>query len=395
MTRARIAVLTTGRADYGHLVWIARAVQDDPDLELLLYATGSHLATSFGDTVREIEDDGLPVHRRIEILLAADTASAAAKAAALALSGFGDAIADDRPDVLVLLGDRFEIVPVALACVLHSVPVAHVHGGETTEGAQDEYFRHAVTKLATLHFPATEAYRRRILQMGERPDRTHAFGAPGLDHLHRTPLLGREEVQQVLGLALDRPTALVTYHPVTTEPGEAGSQIDGLLAALLAEAPRQAVFTAPNADPEGRIVHERIRRFCRSHPERFRLVENLGTERYLSSLRHLDLLIGNSSSGLVEAPSFAIPVVNVGTRQRGRVTAPNVLCVGYGEAAIREGIRRALSAEFREGLRDMTNPYDRFADGRVSARIVEALKTFVRDSSPRTKAFVDLECEGV
>lgn len=394
MSSARIAVLTTTRADYGLLYWVLRAIMDDADLDLLLYATGGHLSPALGHTVDAIEADGIPVHRRIEILLAADTPTAVSKAMALALTGFGDALAEDRPDGLVLLGDRFEIVPVALACVVHGIPVAHVHGGETTEGALDEYFRHAVTKLATLHFPATEAYRQRILQLGEAPERTFAYGAPGLDHLHHTELPSRAALQDALALPLDRPTALVTYHPVTAEPGEAGVQIEALLAALLAETPLQAVFTQPNADAEGRAIQQRIERFCRDEPERFRFVANLGTPRYLGCLRHLDLLVGNSSSGLVEAPSFRMPVVNVGTRQRGRVRAANVIDVANDEPAIRQGVRTALAPSFRERLRGMTNPYDPVGDGRVSERIVRELKRFVREGVPRRKAFVDVQQGG-
>ena len=390
MSTARIAVLTTTRADYGLLYWVLRAILDDPDVELLLYVTGSHLSPAFGVTADTIETDGIPIRRRVEVLLAADTPTAVGKAMALALAGFSDALAEDRPDVLVLLGDRFEIVPVALACVVHGVPVAHIHGGEATEGALDEYFRHAVTKLATLHFAATEAYRRRILQLGEAPERTFAFGAPGLDHLHRTDLPSRATLQDALGLPLDRPTALVTYHPVTAEPGVAGAQIDALLAALLAEEPLRAVFTQPNADAEGRAIQERIEHFCHDHPDRFRFVANLGTRRYLGCLRHLDLMVGNSSSGLVEAPSFRMPVVNVGTRQRGRIRAPNVIDVGNDEAEIRRGVRTAMSPEFRTGLSGMTNPYDPVGDGRVSERIVVELKRFVREGAPRAKAFVDL-----
>jgi UDP-hydrolysing UDP-N-acetyl-D-glucosamine 2-epimerase len=388
---ARIAVATTTRADYGLLVWLLRAIQADPELELLLYVSGTHLSPEFGSTALQIEADGIEVHRRIEILQAQDTPSGTTQAMALALAGFGDALAIDRPDVLVLLGDRFEIVPIALACVAHGVPVAHLHGGERTEGALDEYYRHAVTKLATLHFAATEAYRRRILQMGEPPERAFAFGAPGLDHIHRTELLPRADLERALGLTLDRPTALVTYHPVTAEPGDGVAQVEALLAALLAEAPLQAVFTQPNADAEGRAIHARVAAFCRSHPHRFRLVANLGTQRYLSCLRHLDLLVGNSSSGLIEAPSFGLPVVNVGTRQRGRLRAANVIDVDPTEAAIRSGLRHAASKEFRDSLRDMTNPYDPNGDGRVSERIVAALKTFARDPGSRHKAFVDLE----
>lgn len=393
MSPAKVAVLTTSRADYGHLFWFLRAIQAEPELELLLYVTGSHLSPSGGSTVRQVEADGFPVARKIEILLAADTPSAAAKAMSLALAGFADAMAEDRPSVLVLLGDRFEIVPVALAAVLHGIPIAHIHGGETSEGALDESFRHAVTKLSTLHFPAAEPYRRRILQMGEAPESTHLVGAPGLDHLHRTELLPRAVLQATLGLSLEVTTALVTYHPVTTEPGQANAHVDALLAALLAEAPLQAVFSKANADAEGQLINARVESFCESHPERFRVFDSLGTQRFLSCLQHLDLCVGNSSSGLIEAPSFALPVVNVGNRQRGRLMAANVIQAGTTEAEIRRGIRLAASAGFRERLTGMTNPYDRFGDGRVGERIVATLRRFLSGPRPTRKTFTDVDFE--
>ena len=391
MSRVRVAVVTTSRADYGLLFWLLRAIDEDPEMDLLLYVTGSHLSPEFGSTVNQIEADGFRVARRIEILLASDTPSACSKAMGLALLGVGDALAEDRPAVLVVLGDRFEIAPVALAAVAHGVPVAHVHGGETSEGALDEYYRHAVTKLATLHFPATETYARRILQMGEDPARTHVVGAPGLDHLHRTPLLSRAALAEALGMPLERPTALVTFHPVTTERGRAGEQVEALLSALQAETPLRALFTKANPDVEGRAISRRIAAFCDTDPARFRLVDNLGTQRYLSCMRHLDLLVGNSSSGLTEAPSFGLPVVDVGTRQRGRVAAANVIHVDNDADDIRRGIRLALSSEFRTGLEGLQNPYDRYGDGRVSVRIAAALKAFTRTPWDGTKRFADLD----
>ncbi len=229
--------------------------------------------------------------------------------------------------------------------------------------------------------------------MGERPDHMLCFGAPGLDHLHRIELLSRERLAHDLDLPLDRPTALVTYHPVTTEPGQAAVQVDALLDALLAEAPLQAVVTQANADAEGRAINERLEAFCRAHPERFRFVPTLGTQRYLSALRHLDLVVGNSSSGLIEAPSFARPAVNVGSRQRGRLMARNVIQTSQETDDIRRGIRMALSKEFREGLTGMINPYDPLGDGQVSVRIASSIKAFARDPSARHKAFVDWEVD--
>ena len=388
---ARIAVATTSRADYGLLFWLLRAIDADAELELVLYVSGGHLSPEFGSTVHQIEADGFRIARRIEVLLASDTPTACSKAMGLALIAVGDALAEDRPDVLVLLGDRFEIVPMALAAVVHGVPVAHLHGGETSEGALDEYYRHALTKLATLHFPATEAYARRIVQMGEDPARVQVVGAPGLDHLHRTELLSRAALAEALGMPLERPTALATLHPVTTERGQAAEQADALLAALQAEASLQAVFTKANPDAEGRAINQRVADACAAEPTRFRLVDNLGTQRYLSCLRHLDLLVGNSSSGLTEAPSFGLPVVNVGTRQRGRIAAQNVIHVGNDVDAIRGGIRTALSGAFRAGLDGLVNPYDPHGDGRVSERIAAALKAFTRTAWDGAKRFHDLD----
>ena len=391
MSIPRVAVCTTTRADYGLLYWLIREIAADPELNLLLYVTGSHLSPTFGNTVREVEADGLGVSRRIEILEAHDGPTGASAAAGRAAAGFGEAFAQDRPALVVLLGDRFEIVPIAVAAVIHGVPVAHLHGGETSQGAVDEYFRHAVTKLASLHFTATETYRRRVLQMGESPATVHNLGAPGLDHLHRTPLLTRETLAGELGLTLDYPTLLVTYHPVTTEPGEAVRQIDAILTVIADLDSVQAVFTKANADPEGQAINARLTEFCAAQPERYRLFDNLGTHRYLSCLRHVSLMIGNSSSGLLEAPSFELPVVNVGARQHGRIRAANVIQVVCETVAIRRAVEKGLSAEFRNGLVGLQNPYDRFKDGRVSARIKDELKAFARAPVARRKTFVDLE----
>lgn len=376
MTRRRVWVLTTTRADYGLLYWLLREIDSDPEMELMLAVTGTHLSTEFGFTAEEIEKDGFAIRRRMEILLASDSRSAMTKAMGLALLASGDALAEDRPDLVVLLGDRFEIVPVALAAVVQGIPVAHLHGGETSQGALDEYFRHAVTKLASVHFPATEVYRRRILQMGEQPDVTFNYGAPGLDHLHRSELLSRDELARDLGKSLERPTALVTYHPVTGEAGDASaSSVAALLEALETFDELDVVFTKANADSQGRAINACLAEWCARHPHRARLHDNLGQRLYHSCLRHLDVMIGNSSSGLLEAPSFRLPVVNIGTRQQGRLAAANVISVENHSEQIRAGIEQALSAAFRGSLETLENPYDRFGDGTASHRIKETLKT--------------------
>lgn len=392
MKPRRVWVVTTSRADYGLLYWLMREINEDPDLELLTVVTGSHLCVEFGMTAKEIENDGFKVHRRIEIMLSSDSRAAMVKAMGLALLGFGDSLSEDSPDMLVLLGDRFEIVPVALAAVVHRIPVVHLHGGEVSGGALDEYFRHAVTKLASLHFPATEQYRQRILMMGEEPDRTYNFGAPGLDHLHRTELLSRESLAEVLGMPLVRPTAMVTYHPVTGEPdSRLAVQLGSLLAALESRPQLQVIVTKSNADAMGRWINEQLVDWCSRHPERTRCFDNLGHKVYLSCLRHLDLMVGNSSSGLIEAPSFQLPVINVGNRQQGRLQADNVISVEPHTDTIREAITRVLDPGFRTGLAGMVNPYDRQGDGRISRRIKDVIKTLPLHEGLMKKPFHDYE----
>lgn len=388
MNQRRLWVLTTSRADYGLLYWLMREIDEDPGLELQPIVTGSHLCAEFGMTVEEIERDGFKVHRRVEILLSSDSRESMVKAMGLALLGFGDALAQDAPDMLVLLGDRFEIVPIALAAVVHRVPVVHLHGGEVSGGALDEYFRHAVTKLASLHFPATELYRQRLLMMGEAPARTYNFGAPGLDHLHRSELMSRETLADALGVPLDRPTAMVTYHPVTAESdSQIAGQIEALLGALEQYPQLQVIFTKANADAMGRWINAQLVGWCERHSERARCFDNLGHRVFLSSLKHLDLQIGNSSSGLIEAPSFELPVVNVGSRQEGRLQAANVISVEPVIEAIIEGISTAMDPAFRARLKGMVNPYDRQGDGQISRRIKDVLKTLPLDDALMKKSF--------
>lgn len=391
MTARRLWVLTSTRADFGLLYWLLHEIESDPRLALMLIATGSHLSREFGMTVQDVEKTGLSIHRRMEILLSSDTRTAMTQAMGLAMLEAGQALAADRPDMVVVLGDRFEIVPVALAAVSHGIPVAHLHGGETSSGALDEYFRHAVTKLASVHFPATDAYRRRIIQMGEAPARVFNLGSPGLDHLYRSEAVGRGELFATLGLDPRRPAALVTYHPVTGDiHGDAREQVAALLEALASFDGLQCVFTKANADTQGRAINAQLQAWCEADPRHGRLFDNLGQRLYHGCLRHLDVVVGNSSSGLVEAPSFRRPVVNVGNRQQGRIAAPNVISTHHDAQAIRHGIRRALDVDFKRGLGDMHNPYDRFGDGSTSRRIKDVLATIEITPGLRQKRFHDI-----
>jgi UDP-hydrolysing UDP-N-acetyl-D-glucosamine 2-epimerase len=369
----RICVVTTSRADYGLLCGLMHAMDEDDDLELQVVVTGMHLTPEFGLTYRDIEDDGFTIARRVELPLPADTDAAVSKAIGMGLVAFADVMDQLRPDILVVLGDRYELLSPVIAAFVARIPIAHIHGGETSQGALDEGVRHAITKMAALHFPATKAYAQRIVQMGEDPETVFAYGAPGLDALHSMHLLTKGELASLLGRELESPMAIVTYHPVTLERDTAGGQIDNLLSALLLEGVG-AVFTKSNADAQGTLINERIAAFCSEHPSRYGLYDNLGRTAYLSCLRHLELVIGNSSSGLIEAPSFHLPTVNIGDRQLGRVKAESVLDVGYSTGEIAAGIRQALTPGWRASLKDVENPYAGPLDGSVSVRIKDQLK---------------------
>ncbi len=364
-------------------------IRDDPELVLQVVATGMHLSPAQGLTYRGIESDGFHIDRTVEMLLASDGEGANSKAIGVGLMAFPDVYDSLKPDVVVLLGDRFELLAPAIAALIHRIPIAHIHGGETSQGAIDESVRHSITKMATFHFPATEAYKRRILQMGEPPERVFNCGAPGIDLLYREELLSRDDLQSFLDLDLEGGVALVTFHPVTLEGGCAAAQVENLLQAT-DRSRLKAVFTKANADHEGSVINSLISEFCDSQPGRFRLFDHLGPGTYHSCLKHLDLMIGNSSSGLIEAPSFALPVVNVGDRQRGRIRARNVIDVGTSVEEIERGIERARSADFVQGLRGMQNPYDETGDGRASHRIKDTLRHMVIDPSVLKKEFISV-----
>lgn len=387
----RVAVLTSTRADYGHLFWLVRALQENPQTCPLVYATGTHLSDERGGTISVLEADGVPVHREIPIWEGPDTPASITAGLGRAVERFGAALGEDRPDAMVVLGDRSEALAVTLACVVVGVPVAHLHGGEVSRGSLDELFRHAITKLASLHFPATEAYAQRIRRMGEDPSTVHAIGAPGLDHLARSPLLDRAQLEERLGTTLDGPLAVVTYHPVTTDPAGTERNLAALLDGLTAVPHLRAVFTGSNADEGGARIDERVREFCAENPGRFSFFQSLGTQGYLSMLAICDVVVGNSSSGIIEAPSFGVPTVNVGPRQEGRTRATSVIDVRDDAAAITAAVNRALSSEFRDLARRTMNPYDTAGDGRVSERIVQRLIVALREGLATAKRFNDLD----
>lgn len=380
----KICVVTGTRAEYGLLRWVMREIEQSPSLQLRLAVTGMHLSPEFGLTYREIERDGFLIDAKVEMLLSSDSPLGVAKSIALAVSGFADAFARLTPDVVLVLGDRYEIFAAAQAAYVMGFPIAHISGGETTEGALDEGFRHALTKMAWLHFVAAEPYRRRVVQLGESPSRVFNVGSTGLDWLSRRRPLTREELQRELDFPFGSPLFLVTYHPATL--GEPSSAFAEILRALDRFPEASVVFTYPNSDANGRILIPMIEEYAQSRRDRCRAFVSLGQERYLSVLSHASLVLGNSSSGLTEAPSFKIPTVNVGDRQKGRLRADSVLDTPPEAGAIEASIRTALSRGFKEIAAAARNPY---GEGDASGKIVRALE--IADLSETRKKFFDLE----
>jgi UDP-hydrolysing UDP-N-acetyl-D-glucosamine 2-epimerase len=367
-----IGVVTTSRADYSCYRPLLHAFQSDLSLSPKLYVSGTHLSPEFGLTVRHIENDGIEIIERIEILLASDTPEAIAKSMGLGLIGFSQAFSKYRPDILVVLGDRYEMLAAALAALPFKITVAHLCGGEVTQGAIDDALRHSITKLSHLHFAATEDYARRVIQLGEDPNRVFVSGEPTLDHILDAPQLTPKELRQRFGVDVERPFLLTTFHPVTLEYEDVERQIDELLAALN-QAGFPVIFTMPNADTAGRIIATKIRQWVQSHPETGKLVDNFGPEAYHSVLRRAVAVIGNSSSGIIEAPSFKVPAVNIGIRQAGRIRAASVIDVEPNRTEILAAIRKAASDEFHHSLQSLVNPYASKTNSAIPT-IVDILK---------------------
>jgi len=379
--------VTVARSDYGIYLPLLRKIQSDPDLHLYLIVAGMHLSPEFGLTVEAIEADGFDIGDRVEMLLSSDTPQGIAKSMGLGTIGFAQAYARFRPDILVVLGDRFEMHAAALAALPFKIPVAHIHGGEITQGAIDDALRHSMTKLSHLHFVSTQEYARRVIRMGEEPWRVVVSGAPSLDNLRVIRLLACEELAARFNLRLgETPFLLVTFHPVTLEYERTEWQVAELLAALEA-CNLPVVFTMPNADTGGRTIAHKIEEFITTHPSA-QAVDNLGTQGYFSAMALAAAMVGNSSSGIVEAASFELPVVNTGSRQCGRVRGANVIDVGYERASILDGLQRALDPEYRAKLSGMRNPYDA---GVASEKIVEGVRDVQLDDELVMKRFHEVE----
>jgi UDP-N-acetylglucosamine 2-epimerase (non-hydrolysing)/GDP/UDP-N,N'-diacetylbacillosamine 2-epimerase (hydrolysing) len=362
-----IAVVTTSRADYSHLYWPLKDMQAHPGVDLQIIALASHLSPEFGSTVREIEADGFPIAAKLECLLSSDTDIGMAKSIGLGVLSLADTLGQMRPDILLLIADRYEMLAPASVALALRIPIAHIEGGEISEGAIDDAVRNALTKMSHIHFTSTELAKQRVIAMGEEEWRVHRVGAPSLDHLRRSQLLTRQDLEAKLELDLSRPTILVTYHPVTILR-DTTIETDALFATLQ-QLPNQIIFSYPNADAGSRSLIDRAEQFVRERSNA-RLFVNLGSVTYWSLLGHVKLMLGNSSSGIMETGSFALPTVNVGMRQQGRERPRTVLDAEPTPESILSKIREATSAEFANSIRGTENPY---GHGHAAERIVKVL----------------------
>lgn len=366
-----VCVVTGSRAEYGLLHWLMKEIEGHAGLILQVAATGMHLSPEFGCTYRAIEADGLRIDAKVEMLLSSDTPVGIAKSMGLGTIGFADAFDRLKPDIVVVLGDRFEILCAVQAALVARIPVAHLHGGETTEGAVDESIRHAITKMAHLHFTAAPEYRDRVVQMGEDPARVFDFGPAAIDSVRRLQLLDREALQAEIGFRFGARNLLVTFHPVTLEHASSADQFNALLAALDGlPGDTHLIFTKPNADTDGRVIGALIDGYVQRQPSRAAAYTSLGQLRYLSAMCHVDGVVGNSSSGIIEAPILGVPTVNIGDRQKGRARAASVIDCAPDRASIEAALEHLYSPAFREGARLAA---DLFGEAAVAPRITEVL----------------------
>jgi UDP-hydrolysing UDP-N-acetyl-D-glucosamine 2-epimerase len=382
----KICVVTGSRAEYGLLTSTLRLIESSRDLSLQLVVTGAHLSPEFGNTVDEIVRDGFKISRRVKSLSVSRDAAAVGRSIGCGITGIADALKSLKPDIVMILGDRFEIFAAAAAAMSLNIPIAHISGGDVTRYSMDEQIRHAITKMSHIHFVSLEEHAARVKQMGEEPWRVHVVGEPCIDNIRNLKMMSRQQVGSLLGLDLfRRPLMLVTFHPVTLQPNQTSQQIKSLVRAL-SMFEGQKIFTYPNADTGGRTIISEMERFAKNRRD-IKVFKSLGTELYLNILSHADVIIGNSSSALVEAPSFRLPAVNVGKRQHGRLAPGNVISVSGSTSSIVEGIKKALSGRFRSSIRGMKNPYDR---GGAAKKMVNIISRLELGGSLLDKKFVEM-----
>lgn len=383
----KVAVVTATRAEYGMLKNVIDKIEKSVELELCLLVTGTHLVSEYGMTVGEIEQDGYPIAEKIDVLLASDTPVSVSKTMGMTMISFAEVFERQKPDCLLVLGDRYEILAVCSAAMNAGIPIAHISGGETTQGAIDESIRHCITKMSYLHFAACEVYRQRIIQLGEEPDRVYNFGDVGLESVRLVPMMSRQELEQSIDFLLDKPYMSVTFHPVTLEVQAAEQQMQELLDALDEFHDMKFIFTKANADAGGRKINKMIDSFVAEH-DNCAAYASLGIKRYVNLLRFSEGMIGNSSSGIREAPTIGIPTVNIGNRQKGRLQADSILnCAPEKEEIIRT-VRESQRQSFKERARNTVNPY---GDGNASERIVQTITEYLyQDKICLEKRFYDV-----
>jgi len=387
--KRKICFVTGTRAEYGLLYWLMKQVQVDPDLQLQIIVTGAHLSSEHGLTFNAIVEDGFTIDEKVEMLLSSDTAVGVAKSIGLATIGFADAFNSITPDLIILLGDRYELLAAAQAALVAAIPIAHIAGGDTTEGAYDEAIRHSITKMSHLHFVTNELSAKRVRQLGENLVHIYCVGYPGLDYIRKMSLLSKDDLEQDLGIKLGRRNFLITFHPATLSPGESANQFAALLQALesFEDNDTKFIITMPNADNEGRLLSKMAEQFCSTRDSAM-FYKSLGQKRYLNLLVYVDLVLGNSSSGLYEVPSFKIPTINVGDRQKGRLKAVSVIDCHPDLEDIKNAIDKALSIDCSNAI----NPY---GDGYSSERIIKVLREFEDYKVLLKKHFFDLETNNV
>ena len=383
----KVCIVTGTRAEYGLLKPIIDRVHRSDDIELQLVVTGMHLSPEFGLTYREIEEDGYPIRAKIEMLLSSDTAVGITKSMGIAMLGFADYFENNRPDIVVVLGDRYEMLVVASTAMVAGIPIAHVHGGEKTEGAIDEAIRHSITKMSQLHFTATEEYRKRVIQLGEQPETVYNVGALGIENIKTVKLMGKRELEESLGFQFTDHTIMLTYHPVTMEAQTAEKQFRNILNVIDQRRDLSVIFTKANSDTDGRIINRMIDDYAAVNSDRCKAYASLGQLRYLSALQFCKAVVGNSSSGVIEVPSFHIPTVNIGIRQQGRVRADSVIDCGNGTEEILTAVETA-EMMYKEGkLTNITNPYE----GKNTSQIIyQKIVEYLENSNTTIKKFYDL-----
>jgi len=385
-TQRKICIVTATRAEYGLLYWLLKKIDADKGLSLELIVTGMHLSPEFGLTYKEIEKE-FHINKKIEILLSSDTPVGLSKSMGLAQIGFAEAFEELRPDIVVVLGDRYEIFSAASAAMIARIPLAHIHGGEATQGLVDEAIRHSLTKMSHLHFCATETYRKRIIQLGEDPSRVFNVGGMGIESIKNLSLLSKEELEDSIGFKLGKKNLLVTFHPVTLEKDTAKHHFSRLLQALDTLCDTHIIFTKANSDTDGRVINAMIDEYVAKHPKNTIAFTSLGQLRYLSALQYIDAVVGNSSSGLLEAPSFHIGTINIGDRQKGRIKAKSVIDAQPNALSITNALKTLYSQEFQDKLKNIQNPYGK---GEGSEKIIQVLKQSDLDTIVK-KSFYDIE----